>query len=146
MHEKPGRCALPQAEGRGAIQQPPASCADSRHHAGHRHPGAKGGPGNIRQLPALHLHIIRLDDYRARMPSSRLALGTVQHAVRIPQEMLAGLCESYGSVISLAVYVGVLAGDEDAETRIASSVAAVKSEFDRYPCHRQANPAAEAFT
>lgn len=49
----------------------------------------------------------------------------------IMQEMLAGLCESYGSVISLAVYVGVVAGDADAGTSIARTVAAVKSEFDR---------------
>ena len=81
--------------------------------------------------------IIRFDDYCARVPPSRLAPGTIEHAVRTPQEMLSGLCESYGSIISLAVYVGVLTGDADAETRIASSVAAVKSEFDRYPCHRQ---------
>lgn len=48
------------------------------------------------------------------------------------QEMLAGLCESYGSVISLAVYVGVLAEDKlAAESQIAATVAAVKTEFDR---------------
>lgn len=75
------------------------------------------------------------------MNPSRLALGTTPLNVLRQlclQEMLAGLCESYGSVISLAVYVGILAGDEDADTRIASSVAAIKSEFDRCSCHSNA--------
>ena len=54
------------------------------------------------------------------------------NAVHAPQGMIAGLCESYGSVISLATYVHVLTEDLDkADSIIGRATAEVRAEFER---------------
>lgn len=52
--------------------------------------------------------------------------------MRALQGMIAGLCESYGSVISLATYVHVLTEDLDkADSIIGRATAEVRAEFER---------------
>lgn len=44
--------------------------------------------------------------------------------------MLPGMCTSWGAVVSLALYVPVVAGDPGRATVIQSATAAAKHDFD----------------
>lgn len=48
------------------------------------------------------------------------------------QRSIAGLCSSYGSVVSLAVYVPVVARDPNSlESAVSNATALIKEEFNQ---------------
>lgn len=118
-----GAMAAAQAQGGGRDEQQAATPGDGCHHAGHRDAEPQGESVTF-QLPScllccrVHSELIQ-DNLRDCHTDMSL------------QDMIAGLCESYGSVISLVVYVGVLAGDVFAHNVIANSISAVQAEFNR---------------
>lgn len=71
--------------------------------------------------------------YQDMLPTSLLCEHVIVHmALCALQGMIAGLCESYGSVISLATYVHVLTEDADrADTIVGRATADLRAEFDR---------------
>lgn len=70
--------------------------------------------------------------FSSRLSRPATAVTMIVTATMSRQAMIAGLCESYGSVVSLAVYVGMLADDPNAAAAIANSTEAIRKEFDRW--------------
>lgn len=69
---------------------------------------------------------------RSEQPRAPTAVTMFVIATTSRQHMLEGLCRSWESVISLAYFVGVLAGEADAEAKIAADMAAIRAEHDRW--------------
>ena len=75
--------------------------------------------------------------FSSQLPRAPTAVTMLVTATLSRQAMIAGLCRSYGSVISLAVYVGILADDPAAAAAtLAAATAALKDEFDRHALSR----------
>ncbi len=69
--------------------------------------------------------------FNSKLPRAATAVTMIVTASMSRRSMIAGLCASYASVISLAVYVSVLADDPAAAAAIAIATAAIGAEFDR---------------
>lgn len=68
---------------------------------------------------------------RSGLPRGDTAITFVAAATRSRLQMLPGLCSSWGSVLSLAVYASVVAGSSGAAMTIANVTASVQAEFER---------------